>query len=150
MKCIVMYYSRSGNTKVVANALAKELGCDIEEIVDDKKRTGVIGSAGAYLSRSKKTTIKEIKANLDEYDVVIVGTPIWWYTLTPAAWEFVSRYKGRIDRMSLLYTCDKDVRIHAEKDVRELYGNDHVLTVGIESGTITIRSRNNWVRSLPN
>jgi len=136
MKCIILYYSRSGNTRVVANALARELGCDIEEIVDDKKRTGVVGSAGAYLSRSKKTSIKEIESKLDDYDVVIVGTPIWWYTISPAAWELLRRYSGLIGQVSLLYTCGKDVRINAERDVEELYGKAPVVTVGIESGNI--------------
>lgn len=137
MKTLVAYFTRTGNTKVAAKELAKKLDCDIEEIVDNKKRTGVIGSTGAYISPiNKKTTIKKIKADLEEYDMVILGTPIWWYTISPATREFVKKYKGKIDKFSLLYTCDKDIKVNAEKELKELFGKAPVLTMGIESGTI--------------
>ena len=43
MKCLVVYYTRTGKTKVVAEKVSAELGADIEEIVDLKKREGKLG-----------------------------------------------------------------------------------------------------------
>jgi flavodoxin len=39
-KILVLYYSRTGITKVLASYIAKLLNADLEEIVDTKKRTG--------------------------------------------------------------------------------------------------------------
>ncbi len=137
MKTLVVYYTRTGYTKIVAESVAKGLDCDIEEIVDNKKRNGFIGSAGAYLSPvNKKTTIEEIKADLRKYDTVIVGTPIWWYTISPAAREFITKNKSKIDDMALFYTCGKDTRINVEADVTDLFGKSPSANVGIESETI--------------
>ena len=42
---------------------------------------------------SKKTPeIKDININLDEYDTVILGTPVWWYTITPPIRTFLTKY----------------------------------------------------------
>ncbi len=137
MKTLVIYFTRSGNTKVVAEKLANKIDCDIEEIVDNKKRTGFIGSAGAYLSPiNKKTTIKDIRSDLGKYDLVIIGTPVWWYTISPALTEFLSRYKEKMTDVALMYTCDKDMKINAEADVKDLFGKAAVSTIGIESGSI--------------
>jgi hypothetical protein len=56
MKTLVVYYSRTGNAKFVAETAAKELGADVEEIVDRKSRAGPLGwvSAGKAGSRGKK------------------------------------------------------------------------------------------------
>ena len=43
MKCLVVYYTRTGKTKFVAEAIATQLGADLEEVVDLKKRGGAIG-----------------------------------------------------------------------------------------------------------
>jgi flavodoxin len=43
MKTLVVYYSRTGTTRKVAEAIAGILRCDIEEVVDTKKRSGILG-----------------------------------------------------------------------------------------------------------
>ena len=42
-KTLVAYYSRTGTTKKVGEAIAKALKADIDEIIDLKKRSGAIG-----------------------------------------------------------------------------------------------------------
>ena len=137
MKNFVLYYTRIGNTKIVAESIAKWLDCEIEEIMDNKKRIGFIGSTGAYLSPiNKKITIEKIKADLRKYDTVIVGTPILWNTISPVAIELFSKYKSEIDDMALFYTCSKDARINVKADVTDLFGKPPSATVGIESETL--------------
>lgn len=86
MKILVAYYSRTGNTKKVAQTISKNLECDIDEIVDLKDRTRkIIGwlIAGKDASTKSSTTI-EYKKNPTDYDLVVIGTPVWSWTLTPA------------------------------------------------------------------
>lgn len=46
MRTLVIYYTRTGNSKFAAEMVAAELGADIEEVVDLKKRKGRL----AYMS----------------------------------------------------------------------------------------------------
>ena len=43
-RILVVYYSRTGRTRAVGEALAQALGCEMEEIVEPRGRTGIFGS----------------------------------------------------------------------------------------------------------
>jgi len=98
MKRLVAYYSRTGTTRRVGEAIAQALGADSDEIIDLKKRTGWIGFLrAAWDARGKKLTKIQVGRNPQDYDMVIIGTPIWWGNLTPAVRTYLSTYdlKGR-------------------------------------------------------
>src|SRR4030042_7150848 len=86
MKTLVIYYSLSGNTKFAAETIAAELGADIGEIVDLKKRQGKLAflSNGRDAGQGKETEIAPIQKSATDYDTIIVGTPIWNKNPTPA------------------------------------------------------------------
>lgn len=41
---------------------------------------------------NKEVAINDISINLDEYDEIIVGTPVWWYTMCPVITTFLKQY----------------------------------------------------------
>jgi hypothetical protein len=43
-RILVVYYSRSGTTRKIAEALSEALTCDLDEIVEDTSRSGFFGS----------------------------------------------------------------------------------------------------------
>ena len=79
MKVLVVYYSRTGNTRFVAEAVTQSLEADIEEIKDGKNRMGVFGFLRCgYEAIFKKLTDIEVSGkNPEEYDLIIVGSPVW-------------------------------------------------------------------------
>lgn len=79
MEILVVYYSRSGNTQKIGEKIASKLGCDMEEIEDTQDRSGIIGFLrSAYQAiRGKGTILKPYNKNPQDYDLVIIGTPIW-------------------------------------------------------------------------
>ena len=79
MKTLVVYYSRTGKTKSVAEKVAAELEAEIEEIVDLKNRNGRFGflKAGYDATRGNKTKIKEMKNSPSDYNLIVIGTPVW-------------------------------------------------------------------------
>ena len=86
MRALVAFYSRTGTTKKVAEYMSKNLNCDIEEIIDTRNRSGALGylSAGKDATFRQLTKLKEIKKDPKDYDLVIIGTPIWsWNISTP-------------------------------------------------------------------
>jgi flavodoxin len=84
MKTLIVYQSRDGHTRKIAEQLATTLNADLEEIKEIKSRKGVIGwlSAGRDGTLQKATPIEPTRYNPADYDLVIIGTPIWAFTVT--------------------------------------------------------------------
>jgi flavodoxin len=79
MKTLVVYYSRTGKTRFVAEKVASELNADIEEVVDLKNRSGRFGflKAGYDATRGNETEIGEMQKSLSDFELIVVGTPVW-------------------------------------------------------------------------
>ncbi len=102
LKILVTFYSRSGRTKKVAEAISDILKCDKEEIFDIKSREGILGflSAGTDANLRRLTTIKEIKNNPSLYDLVIIGTPIWSSNISTPIRTYLSLYKDDFKKVA--------------------------------------------------
>jgi len=102
MKPLVVFYSRTGTTKRVGETLAKTLGCDKEELIDKRKRSGPIGfvRAGRDAQGKKLTTLAEIKYDPASYDLVILGTPIWGGTLSSATRTYIVNNRDKFKRVA--------------------------------------------------
>lgn len=93
---LVAYYSYSGNTKEVAEAIHEKVGGNLFEIKAE----------GTYPEEYRPMTVqakKEIQdgfrpklttsvADMSKYDIVFIGTPNWWGTITPQVSSFLENY----------------------------------------------------------
>ncbi len=96
MKALVIYYSKTGNTKAVAERIAHPLDADLEEILEVERRTGNLRSAmDAILG--KRPVLQPMGRSPAEYDLVFVGTPVWKLSPAPAMQVFLStaRLEGK-------------------------------------------------------
>lgn len=94
-KMLVVYYSWSnGNTKQIAEQLAKATGAELAEIDTVQPYTGsydeVVDQGQREVNAGYKPEIKPLTVNIQDYDVIAVGTPTWWYTMAPAVLTFLS------------------------------------------------------------
>jgi len=105
-RCLVVYYSRTGTTKTVAQALAEKLGADLEEIVDRKKRSGPLGFvvAGKDARLKKLTEIDDPRTDPSSYDLVAVGTPVWAGTVSCAVRTYLTRLKEALPDVAFFLT----------------------------------------------
>lgn len=91
MKSVILYYSRTGKTKFLAEKLGDELGADLVEIKDLKKRGGPFGFLrgvwDAHLGL--KTEVTPSSFDLTKYELIILGTPVWASSPTPALNTFL-------------------------------------------------------------
>lgn len=96
MKKIVVYYSYTGNTKKIAEMIKNRLNCDIlkltpkvpfsndyQTVVDEYQNNSI---------DNKEVDINDISVNLNDYDEIIIGTPVWWYTISPVVTTFLKKY----------------------------------------------------------
>jgi flavodoxin len=106
LKSLVVYYSRTGNARFVAETIAAEIGADVEEVVDLKKRSGPIGylSGGSEARRGKETEIAPTKKSPADYDLVIVGTPVWASRPSPAILTYLKKNDLSGKRVAVFFT----------------------------------------------
>ncbi|EHR77439.1 flavodoxin [Thermococcus litoralis DSM 5473] len=127
MKTLVVFYSRSGTTKRVAQELAEALGADIDEVIDKKSRKGILGILRAgYDATREKTTEIEFTKDPSEYDFVIVGSPVWNRRVTPAIRTYLLQNRGKIKAAAFFATCMGNSGKCLDQ-MEELYGDKAVL-----------------------
>ena len=78
-RSLVVFYSWTGNTGKVARALAETLSAELEEIREVKPRGGLFAflRSGMEASRKRPAPIVRCSRNLADYDLVILGSPVW-------------------------------------------------------------------------
>jgi len=93
MKTLVVYYTRTGNSKFAAETIAAELGADMEEVIDLKNRQGRLAflPAGRDAMQGKETQIAQTKRNPADYDLIIIGQPVWAGNTTPAIRTYLNK-----------------------------------------------------------
>ena len=93
MKKIVIYFSYTGNTKKIAQMIAKRLNCDILELYPVTPYSNdydyVVKQEQNNDVSNKMVEIKNIGINLDDYDEIIIGSPVWWYSISPVVRTFL-------------------------------------------------------------
>ena len=117
---LIIYYSRTGKTKLVSETLQKNLGADILEINDPKDRSGSWGyMKSAYDAFSHKhTPIQPETLDLSNHSFIIIATPIWsWNLSTPIHTLFE---KNRFDGKKILLITTANIHIMKY----EQYGDD--------------------------
>ena len=93
MKAIIVYYSLEGNTDYTAKLLAKELGADLLRVepvtpypTDNKK----FFAGGKDATLGIEPPLKPYDFNAENYDTIILGTPLWAWTMAPPLKTFIS------------------------------------------------------------
>lgn len=95
-KVLVAYYSYSGNTKEVAEKIAQATGADLFEI----KTEGTYPEAYQLMTEQAKQEIEtgyrpKLITQIDsigQYEVIFIGSPNWWGTITPQVSSFLETY----------------------------------------------------------
>lgn len=100
-KVLVAYYSYSGNTKAVAKKIQSVIGGDLFEISPAKEYPKDYNTVVEQAKIEKQDDIRpELtdKGNVTDYDIIFVGTPVWWYTMASPVKTFLAsnNFKGKI------------------------------------------------------
>lgn len=106
MKTLVVYYSRTGLTAKVAAKLVIALGAEVEAIVDKSDRAGVIGylRSGREAMQKRLIAIEDPKINPADYDLVIIGTPVWAADMSSPVRAFLTAQKSNLKRVAFFVT----------------------------------------------
>jgi flavodoxin len=117
-RILVVCYSRGGTTLRVAAQLAEALGADLERIGEPGSRAGLLGFArSAFEALARGVPTIETRRDPREYDLVVLGTPVWAHTMAAPVRTYILSHPGQLRRAAFFAV----MRGHGgEQTLREL------------------------------
>ncbi len=134
MTYLVVYYSRTGNNRTIAQQIAQALSADIDEIIDKKNRQGKLNwlLAGRD-SRARKLTEIEYEKNPQDYDTIIIGAPIWAWNPIPPLRTYLQQVDLKGKRVAFFICSKSDAYIKMFPQLAEMTPDaEHVGNFGIQ------------------
>ncbi|MEZ5605249.1 MAG: flavodoxin domain-containing protein [Burkholderiaceae bacterium] len=106
-RILLAYSSRTGHTRKVAMDIASALDCDVEEIRDRVGRGGPLGYARSSLEAIARfdTLLAPTRHDPADYDLVVIGTPIWFWSLSSPVRTWVRRHRDDLRKVAFFCTC---------------------------------------------
>ena len=97
-KVLVAYFSYSGTTKGVANAISDRTGADLFEIKTKKEYSNVYTESNREIRKNEKPQLADAVEQPEAYDIVFVGYPVWWHATPAPINTFLESYdwKGKL------------------------------------------------------
>lgn len=97
-RMLVVYYSVSnGNTRKIAHQMAEYMGAALAEIQTVQPYVGsyeqIVEQGKQEVERGYHPPVRPLPFRLENFDVIAIGTPTWWYTMAPAVAAFLSMYE---------------------------------------------------------
>ncbi len=106
MRTLIVFYSRSGHTRQLAQELATRCSADLEEIREANSREGFFGycrSALQVLTRELPPILSPVK-NPADYDTVIIGTPVWLQRPAPPVLTYLTQNAATLKQVAFFCT----------------------------------------------
>jgi flavodoxin len=135
MKILIIYYSRTGVTKKLAEYISQKIGATMEEVMDTKNRAGVMGYilAGRDGTQRRLTKLETIKNNPADFDLVIIGTPIWSWNMSTPIRTYLEENKSQFKQVAFFSTMGGSGDERAFKEMGEIIGKKPVATLGLKT-----------------
>jgi len=130
-KILIAYYSQQGNTKAVAEQIFDKFGGDLFEIqletpypADEKETIEIVnGQRETYYRPALSNQVE----NMADYDIVFIGTPIWYSTAALPVFSFVESYDFSGKTIIPFYTCGGGGEGTFVADIKVTCGNAEFL-----------------------
>ena len=153
-KILVSYFSASGVTKKVAVKVAESIKADLFEIEPVQKYTDEDLNWHDKKSRSSieiqdKTSRPEIRntvSNIDEYDTIIIGFPVWWYTAPTIINTFIEENNLEGKNVYVFVTSGGSSSQGSFKDLKNTYKNLDFISDKRFKGNENPEEYINWIK----
>lgn len=111
-KYLVAYFSRTGKTKALAEAIAQKAEADIFAIEPVKEYSSnyiiCVGQAKIEHFQKARPEMKSECEKLAAYDKVVLVFPIWWFTCPNIILAFLEKYAKELKGKTILPVCTFD------------------------------------------
>lgn len=107
-KILITYFSYTGNTRRLAESIREYTGGDLVEIEVlkpyPKDYNTTVAQGQREVRNGYKPAVKTQIADIEQYDTIFIGSPIWWFTFAPAVSTFLSKYDFRAKKIIPFFT----------------------------------------------
>jgi flavodoxin len=133
MKGLIVYFSRTGRTRRVAEAIQALTAFDLEEIKEEKGRGGPIGwlKSGMESTRKMLPKIEAPRHDQSSYDLVVIGTPIWASNMSSPIRAYITNHGPDLKTVALFCTGDGNDPETVFAPITELLGKEPIATLGL-------------------
>ena len=156
-KKLVAYFSASGNTAKAAKTLAQAAGADLYEIKPEVPyrqedldwNNPEARSSMEMKDKSSRPAIADKDANVEAYDVIFLGFPIWWYVAPTIINTFLESYDFSDKTIVLFATSGGAWFGQAVDGLKSSVSDTTVIMEGkLLNGKVYEAELANWVASL--
>lgn len=135
--------------------IKEKLNCDILELKPKIAFSSDYQSVvDEYQNKEKEKStveIEDINIDFDNYDEIIIGSPVWWYSITPVIRSFLK--ENNLERKTIVpYATNAGWLGRTFKEIKELCENSNVINemnIEFESYSdnlvTSIDEINNWI-----
>ena len=153
-KILICYFSATGKTKVVAHNIAKAIGGDLFEIVPSIKYTENDLDWEDKTSRSSiemdninsRPKILNKVENIDNYNTILIGYPIWWYTAPRIINTFIEENNLKNKKIYLFATSGGSGIEKSLSDLKDTYKDLNFISAKRFSGNEDTNTYLNWLK----
>lgn len=133
MGALVVYFSRSGHTRLVAHEVARQCGAELDEIREVSLHPGTWGHwrAAWHVLTQAEPPIQPCGKDPSRYDTVIIGTPIWIGQPAPAVRSYLRQHAHHLKRVAFFYTEGGSGERKAFGELARLCGKTPVATLAV-------------------
>ena len=137
---LCIYYSRSGRTERVVREIAQALDCECVLVRDCVRRDGAIGwlrcGLDAMRKRTRAISRLQTKRQLWEYELVILGTPVWAGRCSSVIRGLLKRRGYEMSNVAYVITHGSEEQYRSVFDQMDLYlQKPHVADVSLRPGS---------------
>ncbi|MDD1662097.1 MAG: NAD(P)H-dependent oxidoreductase [Methanomicrobiales archaeon] len=108
MSVCIVYHSETGNTKKVAETVAKATGATLIPVKDlaNYNRITMYLLGGPKAHKGEKAAIEPSRIDVSAYDLIVVGSPVWAWRPTPGANAAIAALSGCEGKKGMVFaTC---------------------------------------------
>ena len=155
---LVIYYSFEGNTKFVAEEIARYLEADILRLKPKKdlKTHGFMKYfwGGRMVTVKDYPKLEEFDKNIEDYDIIILGTPVWAFTYTPALASLFKMHIIQNKKVIIFCTHEGGMKNALEKAEKMLMkDNNKVIAKNdflkpLKNTKATLEKINDWIKEI--
>ncbi len=154
-KSLVIYYSRSGNTKQIADYIGEKTGSDVIRLETVKTYPSdydeMLDYAQEEQRNGERPEIKNKNINTKDYDTIFLGYPIWWGDIATPVYTFLDEYNLSGKKIAPFVTSGSSGLSGTPSDIKREEPNAEILdAMSITSSTLNNYKSltDNWLSKL--
>ena len=131
-RTLIVYHSRTGHTRRVAQALARRLDADLDEIRIVQPLAGIAGYAMCAIEAiaGLAPALRPMHRNPAAYELVVIGTPVWFWSLASPVRSWLERNPPK-HRVAFFCTMGGSGAGRVFATMAELAGREPVATLAL-------------------